>query len=144
LDWTEIMGLSAGPGLTLNGHILISLCTEASLYLRPISLLASAHHEIQHKDQILQLQKKAIRRKTTLLKNRVRKHGHRHGHGRLLTRSSPRPTHTSNRIRTSSLHNGQMRNHIHYLKNVWSDVENVHNLCILHFHNSIWLCSNRT
>jgi hypothetical protein len=30
--------------------------------------------------------------------------------------------------------------HIHYLKKVWSDVENVYNLCILHFHNnSIWL-----
>lgn len=36
------MGLSPGPGITLNGHNFMSLCTEASLNLLPINLLASA------------------------------------------------------------------------------------------------------
>jgi hypothetical protein len=35
------MGFSAGPGVTLNGHNLMSLWTEASLNRLPINLLAS-------------------------------------------------------------------------------------------------------
>jgi len=49
LYWTLIMGLSAGPATTLNGHSLISLWTVGSVNLRPMSRLASAQYSLCQK-----------------------------------------------------------------------------------------------